>query len=127
MALLGQNIIILRGGTAIAGVKSNEIQSGADTIEISSPNSSQWKEYIAGRKEWSVNVNYLVAATSALDAASSLKDLLKVGETYTLLIKDRDASTSVTGNAILTTCRITATFGNIAQGSFQFRGTGALS
>ena len=56
MAILGNNILIYRNGTAIAGTVSNEIQSGAELIEISSPTSGQWKEYIAGRKNWSINV-----------------------------------------------------------------------
>ena len=34
MATLGNNILVLMGGTAIAGTKSNEIQVDCETIEI---------------------------------------------------------------------------------------------
>ena len=123
MAILGNNILIYRNGTAIAGTVSNEIQSGAELIEISSPTSGQWKEYIAGRKNWSINVSYLVLAYNGV------RDLLNVGTTYTLKFRGRNSSdaTGVQGTAILKSCKITATKGNIVQGSFHFTGTGTLS
>lgn len=123
MALLGNNILIYRSGTAIAGTTSNEIQSESDLIEISSPTSGQWKEYIEGRKSWSINVSYLVLAYNGV------RELLNVGTTYTLKFRGRNSSdsTGVQGTAILKSCKITATKGNLCQGSFQFVGTGALS
>ena len=123
MALLGNNILIYRAGTAIAGTVSNEIQAGADLIEISSPTSGQWKEYIAGRKNWSINVSYLVLAYNGV------RELLNVGTTYTLKFRGRNQSdsTGVTGTAILKTCKITATKGNLVQGSFTFQGTSSLT
>ena len=117
----GNNILILKDGTAIAGTRSHSIQADGETIEISSPNSAQWKEFIAGRKEWSVTVNYLVVA------AGNVRDVLQVGGSYTLLIRDRDNTSSVTGTALCKTAKQTATWGNIAQGSFTFKGTGALT
>lgn len=122
MALKGNNILIYRNGTAIAGTVSNEIQTGAELIEISSPTSGQWKEYITGRKSWSVNVSYLVLANDGV------RDLLNVGATFTLKFRGRNAvdNTGVTGTAILKSCKITATKGNLVQGSFQFQGTSSL-
>lgn len=123
MAILGNNILIYRNGTAIAGTVSNEIQSGAELIEISSPTSGQWKEYIAGRKSWSINVSYLVLAYNGV------RDLLNVGTTYTLKFRGRNSSdaTGVQGTAILKSCKITATKGNLVQGSFTFQGTSSLT
>lgn len=121
MAIKGNNIIIYRGNNAIAGTVSNEIQSGVDLIEISSPTSGQWKEYIAGRKSWSVNVNFLV-----LQNGDSL-NLLSVGTNYTLTFRNRGSSyVGVTGTAMLKTCKITATKGNLVQGTFQFVGVSQL-
>lgn len=123
MAILGNNILIFRDGIAIAGTVSNEIQSEADIIEKSSPTSGEWKENVAGRKSWSINVSHLVLAYNGV------RELLNVGSTYTLKFRGRNSSdsTGVTGSAILKVCKITATKGNIAQGSFQFVGNGALN
>lgn len=123
MAINGNNVLIYRNGTAIAGTISNEIQTGAELIEISSPTSGQWKEYIAGRKSWSVNVSYLILANNGV------RDLLNVGSSYTLKIRGRNATdaTGVVGTGILKSCKITATKGNLVQGSFTFQGTSSLT
>ena len=122
MAILGNNILIYRNGTAIAGTVSNEIQSGAELIEISSPTSGQWKEFIAGRKNWSINVSWIITINN------EWIELLNVGSSYTLKIFQRNSPNYyLTGTAVLKSCKITATKGNIAQGSFQFTGTGTLS
>lgn len=122
MAINGNNILIYKNGTAIAGVKSDEVQTSVDTIEISSPSTGVWKQYIPGRKEWGVNVGYLVLADSGVT------ELLNVGSTYTLIFKGRNATgtNGIKGTAMLKVCKITATRGNLVQGSFQFIGTGAL-
>jgi predicted secreted protein len=123
MAINGNNILVYKGGTAIAGVKTDEIQVGCETIEISSPTTGEWRQYIAGRKEWSINVAYLVLATSGV------RDVLNVGTTYTIAFKERGAADSagVSGSAILTTCKISATRGNLVTGSFIFQGISALA
>lgn len=122
MAIRGNNILIYKNGSAIAGVITDEIQVGAELIEIGSPTSGQWKDFIVGRKSWSVSVSYLVLTNG------HITDLLAVGNSYTLTIRPRSSGALVvSGTAILKTCKITATKGNLAQGSFQFQGTGQLS
>lgn len=124
MALNGNNILVYRDGSAIAGTKSNEIQTQCEAVEISSPDSGAWRKYIAGRKQWSVSVGFLVSSN-----ASVLSQLLNIGSTYTLRIFERDYQNSryVTGTAMLRTCKITATKGNLCQGSFEFVGVSALT
>ena len=123
MAINGNNIIITVGGNAIAGTKSNEIQSDCETIEITTSTNQDWKAYIAGRKTWSFNVSFLVLADS------NVRRLLSVGSKYTIIIKGRNAAAAdqVTGSAIMTACKVSATRGTLAQGSFSFQGTGPLS
>ena len=129
MAINGNNILVYKGGIAIAGTKSNEIQSGVDVIEISSANDGAWKKFIAGRKEWSVTTNFLIlnyVPGQAITTTNGINDLLYVGQTYTLKFQKRNGTSGVTGTAILKTCKVTATRGNLCAGSFQFQGTGQL-
>ena len=119
----GNDIIVYKGGTAIAGAKSAEISTSVGTIEVASATSGEWRERIAGRKEWTLSCGYLVAANE------NVRNLLTVGSSYTIMVKGRgaDDSTGVTGTAILTKCVITANRSNLVQGSFQFQGSGALT
>ena len=123
MAVLGNNIIVLMNGVAIAGTKSDEIQVDCETIEIASATDQEWVHRIAGRKSWSLTVGWLVLANQ------DVRKLLLAGSTVTIKIKGRGESDSngVTGAAILKTVKITATRGNLAQGSFAFVGNGPLT
>ena len=123
MAVLGNNIIVFMNGQAIAGTKSDEIQVDCETIEIASATDQEWVHLISGRKSWSLTVGWLVLANQ------DVRKALLVGSTVTIKIKGRGESDSngVTGAAILKTVKITATRGNLAQGSFAFVGNGPLT
>ena len=123
MAIQGNNIIVLMNGTAIAGTKSDEIQVDCETIEIASATDQAWTHYISGRKSWSLTVGWLVLANQ------DVRKLLLAGSVVTIKIKGRGESDAngLSGSAILRTCKVTATRGNLAQGSFAFVGNGPLT
>lgn len=121
MAQLGNNILVFLNGTAIAGTKSNEIQTECEMIEITNMTSAQWRQFVAGRKQWTVSTGFLVLA------GADITKLLTVGTTYTLQFRDRAGSNIIEGQAILKTCKISATRGNLATGAFSFQGTGELA
>ena len=128
MAILGKNIYISigegSGATIIAGCRSDEIQVGTELIEISSPTSGKWREYLAGRSEWSFTTSYLVMANS------QVQDLLKTGTKVNVSIVSNEGTATVVllqGEAFIKSAKQTFTLGNLAQGSFQFVGTGELT
>ena len=123
MAVLGNNIIVLMGGTAIAGTKSDELKVECKTIEIASASDQGWEHYLAGRKSWSLNVGWLLLANT------DVRKALQVGTSVTIKFKGRGATdaSGLSGSAIIKTCKITAVRGNIAQGSFAFVGNGPLT
>ena len=127
MATNGNSIIIgtMDGSTftPIAAVKSHDIQNQCDVIEKASATQQTFKEYIAGREEWGVNVSYLVLQ----DANSNIEDLLKVRQTYRICIKGRTGTYALYGDAICTQCKQSYQNGNLSVGSYAFKGTGALT
>lgn len=131
MAINGLKIIVTtEEHGAIAGVKSDDIQTSAETIERSSPFTGAWRTHVTKRKGWSFSTNYLVMSTSALGISSvtGLQDILQVGNEYKLYIKDRryGEDDGVNGTAILTKCKISAKIGNLVQGNFEFLGNSEL-
>jgi hypothetical protein len=138
MALNGNIIIVQLNGNTIAGTKTTEIQVDIELIEIASATQGQYREYITGRKQWQVTVNYLLmsAGTTFPNRPDAhLCDPLFVGNSYTLRFMNRynqgyhqtDRYVGLTGTAILSTCKITATRGNLIQGTFTFVGTSGLA
>ena len=123
MAILGNNIIVLMNGQAIAGTKSDEIQVDCETIEIASATDQGWTHHISGRKSWSLTVGWLLLANT------DVRKALLVGSSVTIKIKgrgDTDAN-GLQGSAIISKAKITAIRGNLATGSFAFVGNGPLT
>lgn len=121
----GNNIFISLDGTStpFAATRSNEIQVESEKIPISSPNTGDWEEHIIGKKKWGFSVNWLIGD------ADKIKNLLMVGQTYTISVYGRAEGTTqllLKGKAICLSARVTLTKGSIANGSFSFEGNGLL-
>ena len=135
MALNGNIILVQLDGHTIAGTKTTEIQVESELIEIASATLGSFREYLTGRKQWQVTVNYLLKyatyQTMFTYPNAALTDALLVGNSYTLKFMNRashyDMPITLKGTAILRTCKITATRGNLIQGTFTFVGNGALT
>lgn len=118
----GRNLIIRVGGTAIAGAKSCEINVDGEQIETASPSTGTWRTFLAGRKEWSVSCGFLIPASG-----TPLKsEVAMVNTTVTLTVQSGLSGDTLTGSAIVKAWKASGTIGNLSQGSFQFRGNGAL-
>lgn len=120
--MTGKDIIVTfaQNGTALAAtaIKSDDLTTKSDIIEKASATNQTWREYISGRKEWSLSTNYLVLASA------KIRDVLLIGQTYDVTITSGDVS--MTGQAILTDAKQSYNIGALAKGSFAFRGTGPL-
>lgn len=120
----GTNILVYQGSTAIACTKSDELQVECETIKISDASDGEWEHNLAGRKNWSLSVSWLVST------ATNIRKALDVGSRVQLKIKGRDAtsdSSGLVGYAILKVCKITMTEGSLCSGSFRFEGDGPLT
>lgn len=122
MAENGNNIIVFMGGTAIAATKSDEIQVDGEAIEIANASEQDWKSHIAGRRSWSLNVNWLITAVT------DIRKVLLVNSRVQLKIKGRSATDAqgLTGYALIRSCNVRMTRGSLSVGSFSFVGDGAL-
>lgn len=128
MAVLGNNIFIatndttLSPGTSkiIAGTRTNEINTECGAIEIASASQQDWQEIIAGRKSWSLSVGWLLLANA------DVQKVLKVGTMVTVYVKT-GSTQLLTGTALITQARLTLGQGNLANGSFALKGSGALT
>ena len=122
MAILhGRNLVVIASNGLVVGARSCEINVQVDLQEVASAeNTNAFRSFLVGRKDWTVNVGYLVVAGSMKNG------LLAVGSTVYLTISG-GANDTVTGTAIVKQCKITGTRGNLATGSFVFQGNGALT
>jgi predicted secreted protein len=119
--LKGNDIIVMLNGEAIAATKSDELQVACEGIPISSSTTGNWTDVIAGRKSWALTTGFLIADTP------SFFDCIDMAGMYVILrIKHRTGTVWYEGTALCTQFRVTATKGNLLQGSFAFQGKGKL-
>ena len=115
----GKDIKILNsGGTAlIARAKSCTINRRCESLEVASATDGTSKRYIAGRKEWSVDLAYFVSTDGVT---------LEEGGTYSIQVAIGSGVTW-SGDVLCTDCQITASMGNLSQGSIKLLGNGPLN
>lgn len=127
MIIQGNDFIVMADGVAIAASKSCSLSVKANTIETSSPDTGNWRNYISGRMEWSASATTLVKAADTRDTPIAAM-LAMAGKTHTLTFKVNTLDEeTLTGKAVCTDFKITATRGNLLQGSFNWKGTGPLA
>ena len=124
--MTGKDVILTlsQGGVALANtrIKSQSIKTQCGVIEKASSTQQNWVEVVAGRNSWSLTVRYLVLS------GSQVKDVLKVGQMFDVTMNEYGSTTNkVTGTALLSAVDAEYPTGNLAQGTFTFTGSGALT
>lgn len=121
MAKNGNEILVYMNGVAIAHARSAEVSVDGELVEVGSPTQGDWREFLAGRKEWAVQVGYLVMENS------ELTKVVQVNQKVQLIINGRSGDTQgLIGTAFIKTAKQTYTRGTLIQGSFAFKGSGPL-
>lgn len=118
----GNDLIVKVGGTAVAASKSCTIQESCETKEAGMKGSGKWKQYIPGRKGWEVSTSFLVGEVTTIKSLMSQTGT-KVSLSWQMRDDEKD---TMSGEAIVTVCKISGTRGNLVQGSFTFKGTGEM-
>lgn len=115
----GKDIKILNSSSTalIAAAKSCTIHRHADALEVASASDATSKHYIAGRKEWSVDLAHLISTSGVT---------LQEGQTYSIKVKVGNTATW-TGTVLCVDCDIQAVNGNLSTGSIKLLGDGPLN
>lgn len=126
MKIVGNDLIVYADGKPLSASKSCTLEISVSTNEVAGPEQGEYKEYIPDLKSWTVTTSHLVESNLASD--TKMKDMIKrVGNMYTLTFSVRGrASDKVSGKAICTKFKVTATRGNLLSGSFTWQGSGEL-
>ena len=123
----GRNLIVKMGGQAIAACTSCSISITGDLIEVASPTSGKYKEFIPGRISWSVSSAHLVTHGIMLSAASLINQKVDVQFSFSENELHTDDGVVLSGKAIVNQIKIDAAICSLAKGSFNFQGTGELN
>lgn len=114
--------MVIMGGTAIAGAKSCEIVIQDEEMEVSSATQGEWREFISSIKDWSASCGHLLPASGTpMKSAAAM-----IGQKVTITFQTDMTGDTLTGQAIVKQWKTAGAVGNLATGTYQFRGSGAL-
>lgn len=126
MILHGRNINVKVNGVIVAKARSCQLNVQCDVTEIASATSGNWKQFLAGRKEWEIDV------TTFVDVVKTGYEL--VGQTVTVEFGQVSASSradlstdKLSGSAIVTMYAIGGEVKGLATSQMKFKGNGALT
>ena len=108
---------------AIAAAKSCTVSMSINDIEAASDIDGNAKTFLPTQKEWTVRCSTLV--TSLTGHFANIGDTIRLS--MAVCDWEKNPTTDrITGEAIVTSANVSAAVGNLVQGSFSFKGTGAL-
>ena len=119
MHLQGNNLLIYIDGVAVAAAKSCTVTMEVGSIDTAG--SGRTKASMPTVKDWSVKTSVLVTSLNGHFALSG-----KVRISVAVVDGGEITTDRMTGEAIVTNANVSAAVGNLVQGSFSFKGTGAL-
>lgn len=119
MHLQGNNLIIYVDGVAVAAAKSCTVTMEVGSIDTAG--SGRTKASMPTVKDWSVKTSVLVTSLNGHFALNG-----KVRLSVAVVDGGEITTDRMTGEAIVTNANVSAAVGNLVQGNFSFKGSGAL-
>ena len=122
--MLGKDLLIAMGGRVIAAQRTCSLNMQQDTIEVCSPVSGPWREYIPSTLGWNVSCDGLIYAP---EYADELMDVLTSRQKVRLSYYDPKLHIVRSGYAIPTGLQEGASISDLASYSLTFQGSGELA
>ena len=119
----GNRFMLSKDGVAVAAVVTNDVETQAASIERAGASQGRYREYIKGRKTWTMTCEWLMVSSAMMVG------LIYAGQTFAISCYDRDsinATRNVHGVAYLDECKIQMTQGQVIHGHFRFHGNGDM-
>lgn len=127
MAIAGKagKVIIGTGTSKVVGIKSWSLELSLDTLETTALG-DDWKNYIAGLKEWSASSEGDYEVTSDTTGQEALQTAFLNGTAVTLKLYV-DATNYYTGSAYINSLSIEDPVDDVVNISIEFTGNGTLT
>lgn len=116
--MLGKDLLIKEGATAIAGATSCNVGVDAEVLDTTKKGSGDWKESICGLKSWSID-------TDGLFEVTEFSYIEKVGTEVSVEVSVDGATYA--GKALINSLKINSGTGDLVTYNITMTGTGAFA
>jgi len=120
----GIDVVLSIGANELGGQRNATLNRSAELIEVTDKSSTgQWKENLAGFKEWSIDCDGLYVVSDT--AYGALVTAFNAGNAITVTLSD--GTLTYTGSGYITDFPLEAPYDDALTYSVSITGTGALS
>lgn len=121
----GLDILISVGQTAIGGQRDASIEMSAETIDVSTKTTGDWKAKMTGAKEWTSDCGGIYLAGDA--GYQAALDAFINGTIVDVKIADANSTVGFSGKAVITSFSFEAGYEDALTYELSFEGVGALT
>lgn len=120
---LGRNVILNRGATPVANMRTKSISVNRELVDVTDDNSSGWAEHLseAGQMDVSISVEGVISDRAFL---GTVLDPTLGDETYTLVYPDGG---EISGSFGVTSFSNENSYNEASTYSFELRGNGVIT
>ena len=125
MAIAGKSGKLGLGTNMVTEINNWSLDIGTDTLEVTALG-DDWKEFIAGLKEWSASSEGTFNIPSDNNGQRAVQDAFLNGDTVSLRMYVNPTN-YYSGNAYISSLNVEDPVDDAVTISFEFQGTGALA
>ena len=120
----GLEVLIYVGGKAVGGQRGASLSMSADELDITDKNTTGYKKFLVGLKEWSISCDGLVVAGEA--GYDALFNAFIAGDIVTVQFKKEDGSFGYEGEMVVSSMDFDAQYDDALTYSCELKGAGDL-
>ena len=120
----GLDILIYIDGTAVGGQRGASLSMSADELDVTDKNTTGYKKYLVGLKEWTISCDGLVG--NGEDGYEALFNAFIAGEVVEVEFKHREGGFGYKGKMVIASMDFDAQYEDALTYSCELKGAGDL-
>ena len=121
----GLEVLIYIGGTAVGGQRGASLSMSADELDVTDKNTTGYKKFLVGLKEWSISCDGLVVAGEA--GYDALFNAFINGDIVKVQFKQEDGPFGYQGDMVVASMDFDAQYDDALTYSCELKGAGDLT
>ena len=121
----GLEIFLYVNGTAVGGQRGASLSMSADELDVTDKNTTGYKKFLVGLKEWSISCDGLVVAGEA--GYDALFNAFIAGNVIEVELKKADGTFGYKGPVVISSMDLDALYDDALTYSCELKGAGDLT
>ena len=121
----GLEILLYVNGTEVGGQRGASLSMSADELDVTDKNTTGYKKFLVGLKEWSISCDGLVVAGE--EGYDALFNAFIAGDVIEVQLKKKDGTFGYQGPVVIASMDFDAQYDDALTYSCELKGAGDLT